>query len=81
MPAMDFCNTMEFPIAILWNFNLQLSVFLSYNKQECSMCMIKRAEITLNMRRLRMQAISVQKMSLTDKMVGGYHATLFSEPI
>jgi hypothetical protein len=21
---MDFCNTMEFPIAILWNFNLQL---------------------------------------------------------
>ncbi|MFZ3373913.1 MAG: hypothetical protein WA131_12985, partial [Desulfitobacteriaceae bacterium] len=40
VPAMDFlqyygisnCNTMEFPIAILWNFNLQLSVFLSYNK-------------------------------------------------
>jgi len=32
MPAMDFCNTMEFPIAILWIFNLQLSVFLSYNK-------------------------------------------------
>jgi hypothetical protein len=32
MPAMDFCNTMEFPIAILWNFNLQLSVFLFYNK-------------------------------------------------
>ena len=33
MPAMDFCNTMEFPIAILWDFNLQLSVYLSYNKQ------------------------------------------------
>ena len=32
MPAMDFCNTMEFPIARLWIFNLQLSVFLSYNK-------------------------------------------------
>jgi len=31
MPAMDFCNTMEFPIAKLWNFNLQLSVFLFYN--------------------------------------------------
>ena len=24
---------MEFPIATLWNFNLQLSVLLSYNKQ------------------------------------------------
>jgi hypothetical protein len=23
---------MEFPIATFWNFNLQLSVFLSYNK-------------------------------------------------
>jgi hypothetical protein len=33
MPAMDFCNTMEFPIATLWIFNLQPSVFLSYNKQ------------------------------------------------
>ena len=33
MPAMDFCNTMEFPLATLWIFNLQLSVFLSYNKQ------------------------------------------------
>jgi len=32
MPAMDFCNTMEFPLATLWIFNLQLSVFLSYNK-------------------------------------------------
>jgi hypothetical protein len=29
-----FCNTMEFPIATFWNFNLQLSVFLSYNKYE-----------------------------------------------
>jgi len=28
-----FCNTMEIPVAILWNFDLQLSVFLSYNKQ------------------------------------------------
>jgi hypothetical protein len=33
MPAMDFCNTMEFPLATLWIFNLQLSVFLSYKKQ------------------------------------------------
>jgi hypothetical protein len=33
MPAMDFCNTMEFPLATLWIFVLQLSVFLSYNKQ------------------------------------------------
>ncbi len=33
MPAMDFCNTMEIPLAILWNFNLQLLVLLSYNKQ------------------------------------------------
>jgi arsenate reductase len=32
MPAMDFCNTMEFPLATLWIFVLQLSVFLSYNK-------------------------------------------------
>ena len=36
MPAMDFCNTMEFPLATLWIFNLQLSVFLSYNKYSSS---------------------------------------------
>jgi MFS superfamily sulfate permease-like transporter len=34
MPAMDFCNTMEFPLATLWIFVLQLSVFLSYNKHK-----------------------------------------------
>jgi transposase-like protein len=26
-------TTPEFPLATLWSFNLQLSVFLSYNKQ------------------------------------------------
>jgi hypothetical protein len=43
MPAMDFCNTMEFPIATLWIFNLQLSVFLSYNKQFAPNSMFSRA--------------------------------------
>jgi hypothetical protein len=28
------CNTREFPVAILGNFNLQLSVILSYNKHK-----------------------------------------------
>jgi len=34
LPAMDFCNTMEFPLATLWILLLQLSVLLSYTKQE-----------------------------------------------
>ena len=33
MPAMDFCNTMEFPLATFMNSLLQCSVFISYNKQ------------------------------------------------
>jgi hypothetical protein len=45
MPAMDFCNTMEFPIATLWIFNLQLSVFLSYNKQFIKILSLNREQI------------------------------------
>ena len=36
MPAMGFCNTMEFPLATFMKSLLQCSVFISYNKQSSS---------------------------------------------
>ncbi|MCG8687538.1 MAG: helix-turn-helix domain-containing protein, partial [Desulfobacterales bacterium] len=44
MPAMDFCNTMEFPLAIFCILLLQHSVFLLYNKHIYVYCIYKGAD-------------------------------------